>query len=277
MKALNEKVAVVTGGGSGIGRGMALAFARSGMRVVVADIDEDAATNVQAELEGLGCEAVAVRTDVIDRDSVEALAEGVYERFGAAHVLCNNAGVTTFGTMDRLRDEDWAWVLGVNLQGVINGLQAFLPRMKAQEGEGADETHVVNTASAAGMTPYPMLGPYVASKYAVVGITETLRMEGKRWGLSASVLCPGNVATGIVHSGRNRHESFGEAREVGDDVAETIAQGIDAEWVGRTVRDAVLRNDLYIFTHPEQREEVAGRFERILSAFDDVEKRGADE
>ena len=129
MKDLNGKVAVVTGGGGGIGRGMALAFAHSGMRVAIADIDEDAAEKGCAELLAIGCEALAVATDVIDRGSVESLAEDVYQRFGAAHVLCNNAGGTTFGTLEKSSDADWEWVLGVNLNGVVHGLQAFLPRM----------------------------------------------------------------------------------------------------------------------------------------------------
>lgn len=274
MRELSGKVAVVTGGGSGIGRGMALAFAGSGMRVVVADIDEAAAGQVRDELETRGCEATSVVTDVIDRSSVEALAEHVYERFGAAHVLCNNAGVTTFSTIEAASDADWEWVLGVDLHGVVNGLQAFLPRMKAQAGE----KHVVNTASAAGMQPYPMLGPYVAAKYAVVGITETLRLEGEAWGLSASVLCPGNVRTDIVRSGRNRHDHLGgpEGR-VREDVAQAIERGLDPELVGRMVRDAVVRDDLYVFTHPAQRAELAARFDRILASFDDIEKRGVGE
>ena len=271
MKDLNGKVAVVTGGGGGIGRGMALAFAHSGMRVAIADIDEDAAEKVCAELLAIGCEALAVATDVIDRGSVESLAEDVYQRFGAAHVLCNNAGVTTFGALEKSSDADWEWVLGVNLHGVVHGLQAFLPRMKAQPGE----KHVVNTASAAGMQPYPYLGPYVATKYAVVGITETLRMEGESWDLSASVLCPGNVATDIVRSGRNRHDHLGGTEgPIRQDVVEAIERGLDPELVGRMVRDAVLRDDLYVFTHPQQREEVAARFERILAAFDDIDERG---
>jgi len=239
--------------------------------VVVADVDAEAAAKVGSELEASGAEAEHCTTDVIDRDSVESLAERVYERFGAAHLLCNNAGVTTFSTLENSTDADWEWVLGVNLKGVVHGLQAFLPRMKAQAGE----KHVVNTASAAGMQPYPFLGPYVATKYAVVGITETLRMEGQGWGLSASVLCPGNVATEIGRSGRNRHAHLGgNEGPIHEDVIEALERGLDPELVGRMVRDAVVRDDLYIFTHPEQREEVASRFTRILSAFDDIEKRG---
>lgn len=274
MKTLEGRVAVVTGGGSGIGRGMAKAFAASGMKVVVADIEEAAAERVAAELAGQAAEAMALRTDVAERDSVESLARRVYERFGAVHLLCNNAGVASVGTLDTVSDADWHWVLGVNLLGVVNGLQAFLPRMKAQPGE----KHVVNTASMAGMQPYPILGPYVASKFAVVGLTETLRIEGAAFGLSATVLCPGNVNTAIVASGRNRPERLG-GPPTDDDatggalraaVQREIAAGIDPLRVGHMVRDAVVRDDLYVFTHPEMRTELARRFERILAAFDRI-------
>ncbi len=246
---------------------MALAFADAGMKLAVADVEQAAAENVAAELRAGGSEAVAFEVDVVDRDAVEALAAGVYERFGAAHLLCNNAGVMTLGAIHEQTDEDWDWVLGVNLRGVVNGLQAFLPRMRSQEGE----KHVVNTASIAGMQGHAMLAPYVASKFAVVGLTETLRMDGASFGLSASVLCPGSVATGIVKSRRNRPAHLAdEARSPAfeDAVQSAISQGIDPELVGRMVRDAVLRDDLYVFTHPGQRAELRDRFDRILSAFD---------
>ena len=124
------------------------------------------------------------------------------------------------------------------------------------------------------MQPYPLLGPYVATKYAVVGITETLRMEGHDWGLSASVLCPGSVNTDIVRSGRNRHDRLGGPEgPVRADVVEAIERGLDPELVGRMVRDAVLRDDLYVFTHAAQRGELAARFERILASFDDIGER----
>ncbi len=273
MDDLRGKVAVVTGGGSGIGRGMALAFAEAGMHVALADVEKGTAQHVADEVRALGVEAEGFETDVVDRGSVQALAESVYDRFGAAHLLCNNAGVSTFNLMHEATDADWDWVLGVNLHGVVNGLQAFLPRMKQQEGE----KHVVNTASFAGMQGFAMLGPYVASKFAVVGLTETLRLEGASWGMSASVLCPGNVNTGIVKSRRNRPSGLAdEVRHPGLEgaVQSAIAQGIDAEAVGQMVREAVLRDDLYVFTHASQRAELAERFERILSAFDVLEAGG---
>jgi NAD(P)-dependent dehydrogenase (short-subunit alcohol dehydrogenase family) len=265
MKDLNGKVAVVTGGGGGIGRGIALAMADAGMEVLVADIDLEAAESVASEVAERGVRSLALRVDVTQRDEVEQLAERAYGEFEAVHLLCNNAGVTTFGMMGSdVRDEDWRWVLSVNLGGVINGIQAFLPRMQAQEGE----KHVVNTASIAGVHPSPIIAPYVASKYAVVGISETLRMEGGGAKISCSVLCPGNVKTGIVHSQRNRQEAFGEPVEINPMIEKSIEDGVDPLWVGRMVRQAVIDDELYIFTHPETRDPVEARFGAIRAGFD---------
>jgi len=270
MKKLEGAVAVITGGGSGIGRGMALAFADAGMRVAVADVDEAAALAVRDELSSGGASASAFATDVADRASLEDLAAGVYAEHGAVHLLCNNAGVTTLGPMESLTDHDWRWVLSVNLDGVINGLQAFLPRMFAQPGE----KHVVNTASIAGIGPFPELAPYVASKYAVVGISETLRLEGAGRGLGCSVLCPGNTATRIVSSARNRPESLGGPDDAANpQVQRAIEEGMDPLEVGLIVREAVVNDELYIFTHPETRKIAERRFRSILSAYDSAEQR----
>lgn len=265
MKDLAGKVAVVTGGGSGIGRSMALAFAEAGMHVVLADVDLDAAASVRAEVQAHGSRALVIETDVRRRDALMALADRSWAEFGAVHLLCNNAGVVTFGPMDGLTDADWQWVLGVNLFGVVYGLQAFLPRMKAQPGP----KHVVNTASIAGMIPYEDIGPYVASKYAVVGLSEALRLEGAASELGCTVVCPGNVRTRIVQSARNRHADLGGPHDVvNPEVQQQTDAGIDPEHVGRLVRDAVRENRPYVFTHPENRAPVEARFAAMLDAFD---------
>jgi NAD(P)-dependent dehydrogenase (short-subunit alcohol dehydrogenase family) len=262
MRELGGNVAVVTGGASGIGRGMVLAFADAGMHVAIADVELGGAEKVAAEARERGVKALAVATDVTSRDSVEALATRVYGELGAAHVLCNNAGVAVFGPLEEMRETDWRWVLGVNLEGVANGLQAFLPRMKAQPGE----KHVVNTASVAGVVALPGIGIYTATKYAVVGISETLRLEARR-GARRLGLCPGAVRTRIFQSERNRPAALGESRPLQllpqpDAGSGVLTNGLDPLAVGRRVRAAVQNDELYIFTHPETR----ALFERRAAA-----------
>jgi len=263
MRELRGLRAVVTGGGGGIGRGMALAFARAGMDVVLADVDEAAAAAVAEELARLGVATRAHACDVSKLESVQALADAVFAD-GEVHLLCNNAGVHTLRAMHELSIEDWRWVLGVNLDGVVHGLHCFLPRMIAQPGE----SHVVNTASVAGLYPHAALGPYVASKYAVVGLTESLRLEGAAHDLSATALCPGNVRTGIADSGRNRPAEYGGVEPAHPAVAATIEAGMDPEAVGERVREAVERDEAYVVTHPETRKAVADRMQALLAACD---------
>lgn len=267
MRELSGKVAVVTGGASGIGQGMVTAFAQAGMHVVIADVDLPAAEKVAGEARALGVKALAVATDVARRDSVEALAERVYRELGAAHLLCNNAGVAVFGELADMTDTDWRWLLGVNLEGVVNGLQAFLPRMKAQAGE----KHIVNTASVAGVAAFAGLGVYVATKYAVVGISESLRAEGEAYALGVSVLCPGVVRTRIFESERNRPAELGQSKPFvprQGSVPEALAVGIDPLVVGRRVRAAVQASEPYIFTHPATRALFERRAAAIRAGFD---------
>jgi NAD(P)-dependent dehydrogenase (short-subunit alcohol dehydrogenase family) len=199
MELAGGKVAVVTGGASGIGLGMAHRFAAAGMALVIADVQTDALDVARDALEATGCDVLAVRTDVSDMSSVEALRDAALDRFGTVHVVCNNAGVGGAGDPWHGPIATWEWVVGVNLMGVVHGIHAFLPTLEAQ-GEG----HIVNTASMAGIT-VGMLGPYSATKHAVAALSESLwfSMQGARTGVGVSVLCPGFVRTNIPTSDRN--------------------------------------------------------------------------
>jgi NAD(P)-dependent dehydrogenase (short-subunit alcohol dehydrogenase family) len=271
MKELRGKVAVITGSGSGIGRGTALALADAGMHIVVADIDEGSARNVADEVEARGVQALVVATDVRYRAATEALADSAYSQFGAVHVLHNNAGVCFFSRIHETSDEDWSWMLSINLQGVINGLQAFLPRMKS----AGDESHIVNTASMSGMLSSPGLGTYSATKFAVVTISETLRAELAADRIGVSVLCPGAVNTNLLRGSAKQRPggtSPGTSgRRLGSRPEEQGPMRLaDPEDVGRMVLLAIENNEPYIFTHPEMKAAVSARFDRILAAFDEV-------
>jgi NAD(P)-dependent dehydrogenase (short-subunit alcohol dehydrogenase family) len=202
VKDLRDRTAVITGGASGIGRAMAGRFAAEGMKIVLADVEAEALDRAVEELRGRGAAAVGVRADVSRAGDVEAIAAEAERAFGPVHVLCNNAGVAAGGPLWKLSEADWAWVLGVNLWGVVHGIRAFVPRMIEHGGEG----HVVNTASVAGLAAGPWFGPYCASKHAVVAISETLHHELALTGsaIKVSVLCPGFVKTRIAESHRNR-------------------------------------------------------------------------
>ena len=277
MRELNGKVAVVTGGGSGIGRAMALAFADEGMDVAIGDIEADAGEAVAEEVRAKGRRAIAVACDVTDIASVRALAARTRAELGGAHVVCNNAGVVANSPTAKMSDTDWSWVLGVDLDGVVNGIQAFLPGL-VEQGEG----HVVNTSSMAGLIPLaaPGIISYTAAKYGVMGITETLHGELEGTGVGASVLCPGIVNTRIGESGRNRPDAeaaappppppaepppdFEPPRIIGGEM-------IEPEVVAQRVVEAVKGNELYIVTHPETRGAVEERFAAILAAYDRAE------
>lgn len=270
MNQLEGKVAVVTGAASGIGRALADAFAAEGMSVVMADVEEDALATAAKEVGELGAAVLAVPTDVTKGDDVDALAARTVEEFGTFHVVCNNAGVGSGGTMWELTEADWAWVLGVNLWGVIHGIRAFVPRLVEQ-----NEGHVVNTGSIAGLTSAPMMGPYNASKHAVVTISETLHRELGLNGsaVRVSVLCPGFVQTRIAESDRNRPEHLrnpaesevNEVNEVGRELLrQIVASGLPPDAVARQVVDAIKHERFYVLPHPDMKALVRTRMDDIL-------------
>ncbi len=267
MRDVAGKVAVVTGGASGIGRALALRFAQDGMNVVIADVEDEPSAKVREEIEACGVRGLALHTDVTKRAALEKLAERTFSEMGGAHVLCNNAGVGVGGPLEDMTDDDWRWVLGVNLDGVIHGLQAFIPRIIDQNQGG----HIVNTASMAGMFAAPGLGVYNTTKFAVVGLSETLRLDLAPHNIGVSVLCPGWVRTGIVDSNRNRPDALAHTVDRVDQLEEArtlIDQGIDPSEVAARVAHAVARDEAYIFTHPEMRAWVETRFAAIMAGFD---------
>ena len=280
MRELNGKVAVITGGGSGIGRCMALAFADEGMDIAIGDIEAGPGEAVAEEVRAKGRRAISVTCDVTDLDSVRALAETTKAELGAYHVVCNNAGVISGGPTAEMSAAEWDWVLDVDLQGVVNGVIAFLPGL-VEQGEG----HIVNTASIAGLVPMAAPGVinYTTAKYGVVGITETLHDELAPTGVGASALCPGVVNTRISQSARNRpeaaggpvsEEDMGPPLELppGMEIPRIIGANIrEPEEMAARVVEGVKANDLYIVTHPETREAVEERFAAIMAAFDKLE------
>ena len=200
MKDVTGKVAFITGGASGLGLAMAGSFSAAGMKVAITDIEQAALDQVQEEFARSNAEVINLKVDVTDRDAMEQAAQETEAAFGKVHVVCNNAGVAVSGRADLMDYKDWDWVMGVNLDGVINGVQAFVNRIKAH-GEGG---HFVNTAWMAGMMPIPGGSIYTTSKYAVVGMSEVMRTDLARFNIGVSVLCPGGVTTNVANSGRNR-------------------------------------------------------------------------
>jgi NAD(P)-dependent dehydrogenase (short-subunit alcohol dehydrogenase family) len=259
MQDLQGKVAVVSGGASGIGRAMADRWAAEGMKVVLADIEAEPLAAAAAELEAAGAEVLTVPTDVADREQVEALAAATLDRFGAVHLVCNNAGVGGGGLSWEVTHEDWDWVLGVNLWGVIHGISAFVPHLVAQ-GEG----HVVNTASIAGFAYAPFMGPYNASKAA-------LAMSAPAVGVT--VVCPGWVKTRIHESDRNRPGgpvTEGPAAAGREMLVSLLESGKEPEEVADLVAAAVRDGTTHVFTGDEWVGLARSRFETVLTELPDA-------
>ncbi len=269
MELQSGQVAVVTGAASGIGLALAEAFAGRGLRVALADVEEEALAAAAARLREAGATTLSARVDVSDAEQVEGLAERVFREFGAAHVLCNNAGVGgDFRPVWEQSLEGWEWVLGVNLWGVIHGVRSFLPRMLEAGAAG----HVVNTASIAGVMSMPLGSPYHVSKHGVVTLSESMAFElaERRAPIGVSVLCPGYVRTQIADGARNRPEalrgdaaSASEARWL-DAIRQVLERGTPPAEVAACVLEAIAEGRFYVFSHPEWLESAEERFQAIL-------------
>ena len=265
MDTLRGRVAVVTGGASGIGRALCRRFAGAGARVVVADVDEAGMEATVAAVHQAGGEAIMVRTDVSRLPDVHALADRAFTEWGSVNVLCNNAGVTVHGGLESATHRDWEWVIGVNLWGVIHGIESFVPRMIAQGVPG----HIVNTASMAGLIASQGLGIYNTTKYAVVGLSETLQKDLRPYNIGVSVLCPMGVATAIGDSERHRPAHLRNPERRGGGEITLIGRTLTPDHVAERVLRAVLANRLYIITHEEGLEPLRRRFLRMERAIEE--------
>ena len=259
MDVLTGRTAVITGAASGLGRAMAERMAREGMQLVIADIEADPLAEVADLLAAGGAAVVSEQVDVSRAEDIERLAAVAYERFGAVHVLCNNAGVVKRARTWDLTVDDWRWVLGVDLWSVIHGVRTFVPRM-LNDGDGG---HIVNTASMSGLLPIPNLGAYSVAKSAVVALSEALQLDFDAVGakIGVSVLCPGFIATRITDSERNRPPDLTDAAPI-PAVARTsagVTATMDAADVAGAVVDAIRDNRFWILTHDAYREIIQAR------------------
>ncbi|HEX7710753.1 MAG TPA: SDR family NAD(P)-dependent oxidoreductase [Sphingomonadaceae bacterium] len=266
MSAFNQmegRVAVVTGGASGIGFGIAKKLGEQGMKLALADIDRGPLEKAAAELG-----ALPVHTDVSDADSVARLAQTVIDELGAVHVVCNNAGIGSSATIAQMNLSDWRWMIDVNLYGVINGVNTFLPLLQKNPEGG----HFVNTASIAGLVSMPGMAAYAATKFGVVALTETLALElaAEDSKVGATVLCPGTVRTNIKNATRNRPAAFADGAMADLDLEQSefgaMLRWASPEEVGDIVVRAIRRGDLYAFTHPEMCADILNRHDAIAQA-----------
>lgn len=272
MDSFQDRVAVITGAAGGLGLALARQCAARGMRLVLADLD---AVALEAAVTTFGGpeRCLARRADVTRAEDVEALAEAAEARFGAVHLLFNNAGVGVSKTIAETTSNDWRWVLGVNLWGVLHGLAAFLPRMQAH----GDEARIVNTASAAGFLSEPGMGAYSVSKHAVVVVSETLRreLELEKSRVGVTVLCPAFFPTGITQAERSRPPELASPPPASAlslaaqaQLEKAVTSGrLGADDIARKTLEAVSANAFYVFTHAKIRLAIEGRIRAVLEGF----------
>ena len=273
MKILTNKTAIVTGAASGIGLAVTRAFVSAGANVAMLDIEESALKKAKESLGKVG--AVKVQTfvaDVTNREQMQSVADQIKSDFGKVHILMNNAGINTMLAIEEMSYKEWDWCIGVNLGGVINGLQSFLPLITAHSEGG----HILNTSSAFGMRPVPQQAAYCGAKYAVVGISESIRMDLAPKNIGVSVLCPGIIATNIMKSARNRPDDLAGGGEAGMKEMEpfVLSEGLSPDKVAEQVLRGIKANKPYIFTHAGVSDDFERRFQKILAAFDGTEASG---
>jgi NAD(P)-dependent dehydrogenase (short-subunit alcohol dehydrogenase family) len=278
MKEFRGKTAFVTGAASGIGLALARTFLDRGMNVMMADVEEAALSAATHSLSNYGDRVGSVLCDVALGQAIEDAARKTFERFGHVHVLCNNAGVSRGGRVEEITLSDWEWVVGVNLYGTIHGIRAFLPHMKAH----GEPSHIVSTSSMSGLTPKALAGPYGATKFAIVGLSEVLRQELAGTNVGVSVLCPGWTRTNMPDNGRNRPARFGGPYDFRADplLAERNRQyvegsrsGLDPLDLAALVMRAIEEDEFYIITQPNRRGDIEARYDEILEAFDAARER----
>ena len=270
MKSFKDRVAVVTGAASGIGFALAERFAAEGMKIVMADIEATALASAEAALRGKAPAVLATEVDVARSEDMERLARETYAAFGAAHVLCNNAGVAVIGAAHEHSLADWQWVINVNLWGVIHGVRAFLPRMLA----GGDEGHIVNTASMAGLTTAPFMSVYDVTKHGVVALSESMYKELRVASapIGVSVVCPGLIDTNIMRSSRNRPPDLAEegkagpmAQAFGQALSDRLAGGYPPSEVAEQVIGGIREDRFYIVpAQPEMKSRIAARAQDLI-------------
>lgn len=273
----HDGVAVITGAGSGLGAAMADRFAAEGLAIAAIDINGAQAAETAARLAAGGARAIALACDVADRASVRAAADAVADAFGAATVVCANVGVQQFGAIDRLSDDDWRWVLDVNVMGVVHTVDAFLPLLRRDESRGRGRRHIVVTSSSAAYSPGIRMGAYTTSKYAVTGYAETLRMELAGEGIGVSILFPAGMRTDHLQSSRRaRPADRGESVLRREDIDAMMAsRRIDADDHVATAAHAtrhliadLAANRRYIVTHGDCRAAIVENHDDLLAAHD---------
>jgi NAD(P)-dependent dehydrogenase (short-subunit alcohol dehydrogenase family) len=271
MKDLKGKTAFITGGGSGVALGQAKAFSAVGMKVVIVDIRQDHLEDGLAQLRARGVEAHGIKLDITDRKAYAEAANEAERVFGPVQLLCNTAGVSQFGPMQQATYDDWDWQMSVNVGGIINGIQTFVPRMLKL----GQPCHIVNTASMSAFTPMPGTGIYCTTKFAVRGLSESLRLDLEPHGIGVSVLCPGAVNTNIHEAVLTRPKHFANTGYYGADpqvmrsLKQVIEPGYEPEKLGEKVVAAVLNNDLYVIPYAEFREPLIELHKRVLAALPD--------